>query len=277
MNNAGYFSIIPARVRYDKSVTANAKLMYAEITALANKHGYCFASNQYFMDLYDASEASVRRWLKSLEEAGHIKRDVAKKRSGTDRKIYLAEAIPQIQGNKNQHQSKMSGAKKHPTPVKNDQSALVKNERCALVKNEPHISIDKDSNIRIEREQPNPKQNPSSSFEFPLPEKEKSSAKKEKTEPPRAEGEAIEEARALLVEKVLKPSQQSEVWRMKHSQANFQKEAHKFFDWLVSAKWEGMSEQDILSKVEKNGAHHWQSFFSRSWVGKPWFGREEES
>jgi rubrerythrin len=70
--DAGFFAIIPATVRYDKSIPQGAKLLYAEITALAKKKGYCWASNEYFANLYDTSERTIIRWVQSLNQAGHI-------------------------------------------------------------------------------------------------------------------------------------------------------------------------------------------------------------
>jgi hypothetical protein len=72
----GYFAIIPATVRYDKNVQDGAKLLYAEITALAEQRGYCWASNAYFADLYQTSVRTIQRWISTLEKCGHIKTSV---------------------------------------------------------------------------------------------------------------------------------------------------------------------------------------------------------
>jgi len=74
-NNPNYYAIIPAKVRYDKNLTASAKLIYAELTALSNKTGYAYPSNAYLAELYDVSEQSVRNWIICLEDAGYIRRE----------------------------------------------------------------------------------------------------------------------------------------------------------------------------------------------------------
>ena len=69
-----YYAIIPAEVRYSKALTPNAKLLYAEITALCNMNGKCTASTEYFCRLYEVSRVSIQKWLKNLEDNNHIKR-----------------------------------------------------------------------------------------------------------------------------------------------------------------------------------------------------------
>ncbi|QXP52552.1 helix-turn-helix domain-containing protein [Cellulophaga sp. HaHa_2_1] len=69
-----YYSILPAPVRYDKRLTPNAKILYAEITSLTNKLGFCYASNRYFEDLYKVSTQSINFWLQQLEKNGYINR-----------------------------------------------------------------------------------------------------------------------------------------------------------------------------------------------------------
>lgn len=67
-----YYAIIPANVRYDKDLTPNAKLLYGEITALCNDRGYCWATNDYFSNLYGVSKTSISKWVNSLVQKGYV-------------------------------------------------------------------------------------------------------------------------------------------------------------------------------------------------------------
>ena len=72
MEKKGYYAIIPASVRYDKRLPANAKLLYGELTALSNEKGYCWAGNDYFAGLYEVSKTSVSKWVSALRDTGYI-------------------------------------------------------------------------------------------------------------------------------------------------------------------------------------------------------------
>lgn len=70
--NKSYYAVIPAEVRYSNKLTANAKLLYGEITALADQQGNCTPTNRYFADLYQVSLVSVSKWIRQLEQEGFI-------------------------------------------------------------------------------------------------------------------------------------------------------------------------------------------------------------
>lgn len=75
MNNEqpSYYSITPANVRYDKRLKFGERLLFGEITALANKSGYCTATNGYFAPLYDVTKTTISNWINDLKEKGYVK------------------------------------------------------------------------------------------------------------------------------------------------------------------------------------------------------------
>ncbi|HDG9871594.1 TPA: conserved phage C-terminal domain-containing protein [Staphylococcus aureus] len=98
-----YYSIITANVRYDNRLTDSEKLLFAEITSLSNKYGYCTASNGYFAKLYEVTKVTVSRRIANLKECGYLHVEII--RNGNEikqRKLYpLTEMIRPINTNDN--------------------------------------------------------------------------------------------------------------------------------------------------------------------------------
>lgn len=96
-NKKSYYAVIPASVRYDTNICANAKLLYGEITALCNEKGYCWASNQYFADLYSVNKISISRWVSSLEKNGYIKIDLIYKENSKEIKCRYIRIVDKVE------------------------------------------------------------------------------------------------------------------------------------------------------------------------------------
>lgn len=65
-NTPSYYANIPATARYDKRLTLGARMLYGEVTALANTKGYAWPSNKYFARLYDVNNSTISRWINQL-------------------------------------------------------------------------------------------------------------------------------------------------------------------------------------------------------------------
>jgi len=96
----GYYAVIPADVRYDKDLPANAKLLYGEITALCSDKGYCWATNTYFAELYGVSVVSISKWITALNTSGYIS-VIDNKDDGNRRQILLNKSLIPIKENFN--------------------------------------------------------------------------------------------------------------------------------------------------------------------------------
>lgn len=96
MERPNYYAVLPASVRYDKQLRPAARLLYAEITALCNKSGYCSAGNAYFAELYEASIKTVQGWMTQLVKRGYIQVEVLRDDSEQviGRRIWVTAALP---------------------------------------------------------------------------------------------------------------------------------------------------------------------------------------
>lgn len=88
MDTPNYYAIIPAEVRYDPDLRANEKLLFGEITALASKEGYCWATNDYFSKLYGVGISTVSAWINNLKKKKYISVEMERKgKTVTQRRI----------------------------------------------------------------------------------------------------------------------------------------------------------------------------------------------
>ena len=127
-----YYAIIPAKVRYAKGLTPNAKLLYAEITALAQKDGSCWASNKYFSDLYNVSTVTISRWVSSLVDNKFIIRKITYKK-GTKEidKRYLQLCNEGI--NNNDNSPIIKNVKDNNTSINNTSTNNISNRKNEFV------------------------------------------------------------------------------------------------------------------------------------------------
>ena len=122
-NKINYYAIIPATVRYDNELKPAEKLLYGEITALANRNGYCFAQNKYFAELYNVTNGTVSKWFSHLQRLGYINIEIIRneKQEIIARHIYI-EDIPYGQ--------------KRPYPYcQNNQYPMVKKVKDNIINN----------------------------------------------------------------------------------------------------------------------------------------------
>lgn len=118
-----YSAWLPSPVRYDTRLTASAKLLYAEISALTDSCGYCWASNDYFERLFGISERTVIRLLQSLAGREYI---VIVGGQTTRRRIYCG-MNPQALARELEERARDAAGGASPSPTDNNGHTTAKN------------------------------------------------------------------------------------------------------------------------------------------------------
>lgn len=132
-----YYAVIPATVRYDKRIPANAKLLYGEITALCNQSGLCWAENTYFANLYEVNNRTIQGWINALLNAGYIRRDI---QYGEDSKTVIRRCLSIV-------------SFENTTPCTNFHGGGDENSATVALKNSPIILQD-NTTMNITRNNP---------------------------------------------------------------------------------------------------------------------------
>ena len=127
-----YWAVLPSAIRYDPTITAGARLLYAEISSLTDARGYCWASNSYFQQLYGISEPTVQRYLRALKAGGYIRIQDGDGGQGR-RKIYAG--VNPLSGNPVNFDG-VTPSKLTPNPVKNG----TQNKKEIRKENDPPVA-----------------------------------------------------------------------------------------------------------------------------------------
>jgi hypothetical protein len=134
----GYWAVLPAAVRYDPQLPPSAKILYAEISALTDQRGFCFASNDYFQKLFQISDRTLQRLFKSLQKNGYIRIQDGDGGAGR-RKIYAG--INPLAENPDKNvgvtPTKMSGSNNNSIENNNPPTSPPGGERAKTPKKEP--------------------------------------------------------------------------------------------------------------------------------------------
>lgn len=88
--NSTYYTVLPSKLRYSKQLNFAKKVILSEIVLLSSKNGACTASNEYFAELYDVDERTIRRWIHTLKNLNIIKINILK---GNKRVIKLDKIL----------------------------------------------------------------------------------------------------------------------------------------------------------------------------------------
>lgn len=100
----GYYAVIPATVLFCEQLKANEKLLYALVTALSNREGYCYASNKYLAGKLGVDQHTISRWLADLRKHNFIYVEILRneKQEIIQRKIYPND-VPYVLNNTYPH------------------------------------------------------------------------------------------------------------------------------------------------------------------------------
>ena len=89
-NESPIFAVIPISILENRTLSANSKLLYAEVMALTKRSGKCYATNEHLANMLGLSKRTIPDLLKELQGNGLIIVDVQRSNEGTYRNITVS-------------------------------------------------------------------------------------------------------------------------------------------------------------------------------------------
>jgi DNA-binding Lrp family transcriptional regulator len=152
------FYVITAAVLHDKSLCSDDKILFALLTGLSNKYGYCFASNLHLCEQMNLQERTLQRSLDTLEKNGYIRREIRKddrNKFKTIRRIYIV--IDRFKQSLRDDKSDTLGQVKNDRVDPSDLSGIVYNSSCTREDNTSEVAEAPSSRVAKGSPPPSPK------------------------------------------------------------------------------------------------------------------------
>lgn len=84
----GPYVVLPTHILEDNTLSDSEKILFAEISGLCHKEGYCFASNEYLAQRHHCTKITISRWISKLVNRGYL---ISKIVNNNQRRLYLSE------------------------------------------------------------------------------------------------------------------------------------------------------------------------------------------
>ena len=130
--HAWYWAIIPGEVMRCEKLSDCEKLLYAEVSTLAQEAGYCFAGNDYLAEQMNKSERTIARGLSKLHELGFIRIEAVHGQRNTimQRRIYagINPALPPDSSSAKNGKTDSVLPNLSPSSAKNGKAHLIENK-----------------------------------------------------------------------------------------------------------------------------------------------------
>jgi DNA-binding MarR family transcriptional regulator len=67
-----YYALLPAPVRYSKNLSATEKIVYAELSAMADSKGFCSPTNPEIAESLNITRNTISLAISALQKHGFI-------------------------------------------------------------------------------------------------------------------------------------------------------------------------------------------------------------
>jgi len=94
MNNNGFINpLIPIRVLSDNNLTFLERLILLHIISFCKQKDYCWATNNYFCEIYKVSKTTISKSINKLASYNYIKLEYENKNKNNSKRIIKLSSV----------------------------------------------------------------------------------------------------------------------------------------------------------------------------------------